>query len=188
MAKRLTDTEKWKDPFFNELSSDYKLVWIYLLDDCNHAGIWKKSIKRLNFDCSTNLTENDILKTFGSRIVPVSDDKWFIPKFVYFQYGKEFIKSKQKSILSAIEILNEFNLIKEDGKGNLTLTIPLPNPLLTLNEPIGKDYGSGNGYGFGNDYGNDNEIGYGTNSKSDNGSGNVKPIVPEEKFDAIFNN
>jgi len=184
MAKRFTDTEKWKDPFFNELHSDYKLVWIYLLDDCNHAGVWKKSIKRLNFDCGTNLTEECILNTFGDRIIPVSEDKWFIPKFIYFQYGKDFIKSKQKTVLSAIEILNELDLIKEDGKGNLTLHIPLPNPNITLKEELGKHYGTGNGTVYGN--ASDNDTDNDTEDGIDCGSG--VGIASPEDFDKIFNN
>jgi hypothetical protein len=132
MAKRLTDSEKWKDPFFEELSKDLKLAWLYLLDDCDHAGIWKKSIKRLNFSLDTNLTEKDLLKAFKERLVVLNNDKWFIHKFVTFQYGSDFINSKQKAVLSAIKILNENNLIKDLGKGLLTLSIPLTNPNDTL--------------------------------------------------------
>ena len=40
MAKRFTDNEKWKKRFFKNLEPKYKLLWIYILDDCNHAGIW----------------------------------------------------------------------------------------------------------------------------------------------------
>lgn len=132
MAKRFTDSEKWKDPFFEELNKDLKLAWLYLLDDCDHAGIWKKSIKRLNFSLDTNFTEEDLLKAFKDRIVILNADKWFIPKFITFQYGNDFFKSKQKAVISAIKILNENNLIKELDNGLLTLSVPLTNPMETL--------------------------------------------------------
>jgi hypothetical protein len=132
MAKRFTDSEKWKDPFFEELTKEFKLAWIYLLDDCDHAGIWRKSIKRLNFSLDTNFTEIELLKEFKERIVVLNNEKWFIPKFVTFQYGNEFINSKQKAVLSAIKLLNENNLIKELDNGLLTLSIPLTNPIDTL--------------------------------------------------------
>lgn len=134
MAKRFTDSEKWKDPFFEELTKDLKLAWLYLLDDCDHAGIWKKSIKRLNFSLDTNFTEEDLLKAFNDRIVILNADKWFIPKFITFQYGNDFFKSKQKAVLSAVKILNENNLIKELDNGLLTLSIPLTNPINTLTD------------------------------------------------------
>jgi hypothetical protein len=132
MAKRFTDSEKWKDPFFEELTKDLKLAWLYLLDDCDHAGIWKKSIKRLNFSIDTNFTEKDLLEAFKDRIVVLNADKWFIPKFITFQYGNDFIKSKQKAVLSVVKILNENNLIKELDNGTLTISIPLTNPMETL--------------------------------------------------------
>ena len=150
MAKRLTDSEKWKDPFFEELTKDLKLAWLYLLDDCDHAGIWKKSIKRLNFSLDTNLTEKDLLEAFKERIVAINNDKWFIHKFVTFQYGNDFINSKQKAVISAIKILNENNLIKELDNGLITLYIPLTNPMVTLmdmdtdtdmNKDMNKDMG-----------------------------------------------
>ena len=49
MAKRFTDTEKWKDEWYTELSSDYKIIWQYLLDTCDNAGIYKRNIKLLNY-------------------------------------------------------------------------------------------------------------------------------------------
>ncbi len=132
MAKRFTDSEKWKDPFFENLTKELKLAWLYILDDCNHAGIWQKSIKRLNFAVESNLTEEDLLKAFRDRIVILNDDKWFIAKFVTFQYGNDFINSKQKSVVSAIKILNENRLIKELDNGLLTLNIPLDKGLDSL--------------------------------------------------------
>ena len=88
MAKRFTDSEKWEDPFFAELSNDMKLVWIYLLDKCDHAGFYKVNFKLLNFHLNTSLKTEDILLVFNGRIKVLADEKWFIPKFLYFQYGE----------------------------------------------------------------------------------------------------
>jgi hypothetical protein len=132
MAKRFTDSEKWKDPFFEELTKDLKLAWLYILDDCCHAGIWQKSIKRLNFAIDSNLTEADLIQAFSKRIIVLAEDKWFIQKFITFQYGKDFMNSKQKPVLSAIKILNEHRLIEELPNGSLTLSIPYDKGLDTL--------------------------------------------------------
>ena len=40
MAKRFTDTNKWQKQFIRKLPSAYKILWIYILDDCDHAGVW----------------------------------------------------------------------------------------------------------------------------------------------------
>ena len=132
MAKRFTDSEKWKDPFFEELTKDLKLAWLYILDDCCHAGIWQKSIKRLNFAIDSNLTEADLIQAFSKRIIVLAEDKWFIQKFITFQYGKDFMNSKQKPVLSAIKILNEHRIIEELPNGSLTLSIPYDKGLDTL--------------------------------------------------------
>ena len=38
MAKRFTDTEKWKDPWFRKLSAESKVLFNYFCDDCDLAG------------------------------------------------------------------------------------------------------------------------------------------------------
>jgi hypothetical protein len=131
MAKRFTDSEKWKDPWFDGLTNDQKLVWLYLLDNCDHAGLWKKNIRLLRILTNTNLVEEEIKSFLNDRIIQI-EDKWFIPKFITFQYGDNFQNSRQKSVQSAIELLRKYNLIKENEKGILTLSIPLPNPKLRV--------------------------------------------------------
>ena len=49
MAKRFTDTEKWKDVWFEELSGEAKLMYFFFLDNCDCAGIWKGSFKQFKF-------------------------------------------------------------------------------------------------------------------------------------------
>lgn len=36
--KRFTETDKWRDPWFRSLSAPSKLVFFYVLDNCNNAG------------------------------------------------------------------------------------------------------------------------------------------------------
>lgn len=40
MAKRFTDTDKWKKPYIRGLSPAHKLLWFYVTDDCDIAGLW----------------------------------------------------------------------------------------------------------------------------------------------------
>ena len=141
MAKRFTDTDKWKDEWYLDLPNDYKIVWQYLLDNCDHAGIYKRNIKQLNFSCNTNITEADLLNVFQKRLTVVADDKWIINKFCSFQYGDNFLNNKRnKAIDSAINILNNLDLIKDNGKGYLTLSLPLSKGYLT---PKDKDQDKG---------------------------------------------
>ena len=75
MAQRFTDTQKWEDEWFTEMSNDYKIIWIYLLDTCDNAGIWKQNIKLLNFSCGTNISLERLAEIFKGRITKIDTDK-----------------------------------------------------------------------------------------------------------------
>lgn len=133
-TKRYTDSEKWKDPFFENLSNDFKLIWLYLLDDCDNAGIWGKSIRRLNFHCNTDVTEEDILKVFGDRIYPISDKDWLLQRFLEFQYGDNWKTSTNKAVISAKNKLSIKGIDIESipyRYSNDTLSIPYQYPIDT---------------------------------------------------------
>ena len=87
MAKRYTDNDKWDDPFFTELPNEYKLLWLYILDKCDHAGIYKVNPKNAHFALNTVFDWKEVVKVLDGRITILSQDKWFIPKFLNFQYG-----------------------------------------------------------------------------------------------------
>jgi len=142
MAKRFTDTDKWKDEWYTELSTDYKVIWQYLLDTCDNAGIYKRNIKLLNYYCNTNVSDKDILNVFKLRVTPISDEKWIINKFCVFQYGADFLESKNKAVISVVNKLIENNLYESSTNrvlipylsSNNTLSIPYQYPMDTPKE------------------------------------------------------
>ena len=86
MAKRFLDTNLFRKRWIRELDTDMKLFWIYLLTDCDHAGIWDVDVERASFQLKLDLNQDKILKTFDRKINNFKVDKWFIPKFVQYQY------------------------------------------------------------------------------------------------------
>jgi hypothetical protein len=132
MAKRFTDTDKWKDEWYTDLPNDYKIIWQYLLDTCDNAGIYKRNIKLLNIMCNTNVSDTDVLNTFKLRVTPISDEKWIINKFCVFQYGPDFLESKNKAVISVVNKLIENNLYQSSTN---TLLIPYPSSINTLSIP-----------------------------------------------------
>jgi hypothetical protein len=116
MAKRFTDTDKYKKPFIRNLPGQYKLFWDYLYHDCNHAGVWIVDFQIAQIYLGTDMiVEKDVaIKLFNDgkiRIVEFDKkSKWFIPSFVKFQYGK--LKESNNAHKSVISILTENNLIK----------------------------------------------------------------------------
>ena len=126
MAKRLTDSNKWNDSWFTNLPMDIKLVWIYLLDTCDHAGVYKTNIKLLKFQTGSERSEEELIEFFKDRI-NITGDKWFIPKFVNFQY-KNFFTNNAPAVKSARELLVNHSIIKPNDNSFITLTQPLINP------------------------------------------------------------
>ena len=138
MAKRLTDTTKWNDSWFTELPMDMKLVWIYILDTCDHAGVYKVNLRLLKFQTGTERTDTEIIEYLKERIY-IKADKWFIPKFIMFQY-KNFFISKTPAIISAKELLISHNIIQPNDNVLPIITKELDNPYTTLNKGLDNDY------------------------------------------------
>jgi len=112
VAKRFTDTGKWKKKWIRELNPDMKLFWFYLLDNCDHAGIWEVDIDLASFQVGVKLDEARILKVFNRKIVPFKDGKWFVPKFIEYQYGE--LNENVNAHKSVIKILKKYGLNKKN--------------------------------------------------------------------------
>lgn len=123
MAKRLTDTDKWKKPFLRSMKAPYKLLWIYILDECDHAGIWQVDLDVAQLKIGEKLTIEKALEQLSGRVEVIDDgSKWFIPDFVDFQYGE--LNPANRVHNSVIAALRKHNLITE----NLKIK-PLTSPL-----------------------------------------------------------
>jgi hypothetical protein len=133
MAKRFTDSTKWNDNWFFNLKNEEKLAWIYILDTCDHAGIWEKNLRLLNFQIGSTFVEDDFNLIFKGKFIEINN-KWFIPNFIKFQYGKTFLTSNTPAVKSARDLLLDLGFIQQDDKGSLTLIKELPNPYLTLKD------------------------------------------------------
>jgi hypothetical protein len=121
MAKRMTDTDKWKKRFVRELSPQHKLLWFYILDDCNHAGIWEVDIEVASIRVGYELIHDMLPQAFLDKIVIFDNgDKWFIPEFIDFQYGE--LNPNSNVHKSVIALLQKYNL-----EGYLKGSQTLPN-------------------------------------------------------------
>jgi len=118
MSKRFTATEKWSDPWFCSLTERQRLFWVYLLDNCDNAGIWRANwiLVELYFPGM-----GKALEAFKDRLVKIDGEKYHIPKFLEFQYGE--LSEACKPHLSVIRSLQKLGLWKSKGytKGIHTL-------------------------------------------------------------------
>jgi hypothetical protein len=114
MAKRFTATEKWDDPWFFKLNDKIKLAWIFLLDKCDHAGIWNVNPSLIDF----HLGFVPEVQDFGGRVIELTHEKWFIPKFVLFQYGELNQENRAHlSVISRLEKEGAYKLLTSPSQG-----------------------------------------------------------------------
>ena len=134
MAKRFTDTEKWKKSFLRGLQGPYKLLWFYLLDDCDMAGIWQVDLEVARIRIGEQVDGPTALRAFGERVESFDGGKkWLVKDFISFQYGE--LKETNRMHLAVINTLK---------KNNLEISQGAPEGLTS---PQG--YGQGKGYGNG---------------------------------------
>lgn len=167
-------TEKWKDKWFRQLSPKYKLLWFYLLDNCDVAGIIEWDIDLWKKDLGFRFTELEIRDNFKGRVIqiPNTDYVW-IPKFIEIQQRCQMDElnpenNAHKGILKAID---KYRLIE------------LFNISLAPSEGLVSPYSNSNSKGTCN--------GNGTCNKDSIKFENEKLVIPNdilEKFKSEFSN
>lgn len=133
MSKRFTDTGKWKDPWFATLRPAFKLLWLFIIDECDHAGIWKVNMELARYHIGKPFVADEVLKAFEHRVQPFDDGAyWLVVKFVEFQYGR--LKPASPMHQSIVRRLAAFGLDQDypaSAGWNHTHpapTLPLPCP------------------------------------------------------------
>ena len=137
--KRFSETEKWKDEWFSSLSILEKLVFLFIIDNCDNAGFFELN-KRLN-SFLIGIDESKYLEAIEGLnrglIKSKCGNKYFIKKFLFHQKNLplNIQNNAHKQILFLIEInKNLFDYDFEKLGANKGLI-----------SPIGKGKGKGKG-------------------------------------------
>ena len=120
MAKRFIDTKMWDKAWFRKLSPKNKLIWLYLLTRCDHAGIWDADWELAEFIIGETVTYEELPEIIKDKMQYIEgEDQYFIPSFIDFQYGE--LKEHSKPHMSVIKRLVEKKLYK--GSQRVTVTL-----------------------------------------------------------------
>jgi hypothetical protein len=87
MSKRFTDSDKWKDKWFRKLSAVEKLAYMYCLDNCDHAGVIEIDEDLANFQIGSVVDWAAFFENCEGRIILLDCGKWWVRKFISYQYG-----------------------------------------------------------------------------------------------------
>lgn len=139
MAKRFTDSEKFRNSWYRGLPPRLKCAWEYLLSECSLAGILELDLAYMSFHIGEEITQEDI-NSFGDRIIDIGGGRVFMPSFIRFQQGTLNINNKAHK-----------NAIKELEKYNIPLSLdtssfqsPLKGASKGLQSPPSKGKGNSN--------------------------------------------
>lgn len=105
--KRFTDTGKWNDPWFRSLSPTTKLLWSWLVDHCDNAGVIDPDIMLASFQIGDKVEEKHLTE-LGDRLQRLPSGKLWIPKYIRFQFGE--LTSGSQVHCSVIKLIRLHNL------------------------------------------------------------------------------
>jgi hypothetical protein len=121
MSKRFTETNKWRDPWYLELSLQAKAVFGYITDNCDSSGVWDPNKRLVNFSLKCDIDWDSVVAEFGNRIAILPSGKWWITRFCQFQYGQ--LNPNCPPHRSVIEQARKNGLVVDDN-GSVTLALP----------------------------------------------------------------
>lgn len=127
MAKRFADTDIWQKEWFLKLSLRCKMLVKFLFDNCDCAGIYEPNFTLLSFYIGEQITEKDFEEI--KQVKKLENGNYFIEDFIKFQYNTTLEELNPKFSVHK-------GIIKQLEKNNITLTQPLPNPLIGVSQPL----------------------------------------------------
>jgi len=127
MSYRVTDTDKWNDTWFNTLSPNAKLLFFFLIENCDNAGFYEISKKFLLFYTGFDEIQlnNSILELKKMYIKSNDNSIIWIKQFLKHQkkIPLNFRNGNHKQIISII-LDNLNNEQKFKGCNQLNALLP----------------------------------------------------------------
>ena len=104
--QKLTETLQWDKEWFMDLPMQYKLLWKYLNDKADWAGVWSLNHRVAEMHIGHPIEWENLPPSLEARIVRLDGSKWLLPEYIAFQTGNR-VKSPEdlvsaKGIHSAI--------------------------------------------------------------------------------------
>lgn len=121
MAKRLTDTTKWTNRAFRTMPDKFKLLYLFLLDNCDSAGVIRVDLELVGFTLGHSFSKAEIETGLAGKVVFVEDDKIVIRNYIAFQNG-DVTNSESKIAASIRSTLNSHGLLQRYKQGDFGTT------------------------------------------------------------------
>lgn len=113
MPKRYTDTEIWDRTYFRRLPLEVKLLWQFIRDRCDAAGVWQGDFEDASFKIGSEVSEKTIEshpEMFAERLQKLDNGKWLVVGLVEFQYRN--LSWTNTAHLGVLRLLDKHGLIE----------------------------------------------------------------------------
>ena len=134
--KRFTSTAKWRDCWFQRLRPATKLIFLYLVDTCDAAGVWEPNFAVAEAEmgfagAGVNIGWHEVFKELNQpaeypwpgdrqgreirpavpvqRVMLTQTRQWWVRDFCQFQYGK--LRENQPGHVPALRSLARHDLL-----------------------------------------------------------------------------
>ena len=132
MALRNIDTNFFKSPKVRSLKAPLKTLYLFIICDCNGAGIWVKDLEIASLYTGNKYTNSDF-EDFCKIIhtIALNNGKYFFPDFIEHQYPKG-LSPNNPALKNFIQELIKYNLLDDDYQIIKTLQRPFKGSLVTV--------------------------------------------------------
>jgi len=111
VKKRFTDTLKWEKEWFLSLTPNDKIIWLYLLDSCDEAGLWNVNWRLCSMLTGVEFSEPP--SSIQHQLVETNHDKvLYIKDFMEFQYP-DYMEKKSPMIAKCVKKLIRYGIIEQ---------------------------------------------------------------------------
>jgi len=111
--KRLFEIRIWDQEFFVELSPEEKLLYFFMISNCDNVGVYAHSPKLAKFHCGTDIEIQSLIEKVNKdevRIETLSNKKLWIKDIVRICWGT--IAARNNLGRSCYKLLIEHNLLE----------------------------------------------------------------------------
>ena len=114
---KFTETSKWVDPWFQSLSPEAKLFYLFLLDNCDYSGTWEENYRFAEFLIGQSLGIDNLLEELEAKVERLDERKLLLPRFVFFQLRGVEIRPTYNPHKAYAKCLKKHGLIYDHDEG-----------------------------------------------------------------------
>lgn len=111
--KRFSETKRFQEVWYQELTPILKCAFEYLWANCDNAGVWSVNKALAEFQIGGKVDWLKFLEKCKSEVVELDENRWFLCGFVQMQCG--VLSENCRPHLTVISLLRSHGLMKEDS-------------------------------------------------------------------------